>query len=98
MAKLSISDVDYIARLSRLDLSPAEKEKFANQLSSVLEYVELLREVDTEGVEPTAQVTGLTNISAVDQVKESENLDYRDISQNSPEFKGGAFVVPGVFE
>lgn len=96
MTKLSIKDVEHIAKLSRLELSDAEKEKFAGQLSSVINYVEELNEVDTTGVEITAQVTGLTNVMVADEIKPGE-MDYPKIEKNAPEFRDGSFVVPAVF-
>jgi len=97
MAKLTQNDVENIAKLAKLDLNQAEKEKFANQLSGVLEYVELLKEVDTDGVEPTAQVTGMTDITR-DDVVSSENVTYAEIAINAPTFESGAFEVPYVFK
>lgn len=96
MLKLDIKDVEHIAKLSRLELSNSEKEKFAEQLSDILSYVSQLNEVDTKGVEPTAQVTGLTNVMAEDEIEES-GVTYHDIEKNAPEFNNGSFKVPGVF-
>ena len=93
---IDINQVKHIAKLSRLELTSAEEEKYAEQLSSILEYVNQLSEVDTEGVEPTANVTGLSNAMREDQVEES-GLTNDDIVKNAPKFKDGHFVVPGVF-
>ena len=65
---LSQSEVEKIAKLARLGLIGQEKESFAKQLSSILEYIEQLKQVDTKGVEPTAQVTGLENVMREDAV------------------------------
>ena len=97
MSKLSIKDVEHIAKLSKLRLSDAEKEKFAKQLSGVIEYVEQLNEVDTKGVEPTSQVTGLENVYREDRVENSA-VTREDIAKNAPDFDGESFVVPGVFD
>lgn len=97
MAKLDISEVEHIAKLSRLELSSAEKEKFSKELSSVLEYFEKLKEVDVEGVEPCANITGLSNVSRQDEIEESA-ITHEDIKKNAPEFGDGSFVVPGVFD
>lgn len=97
MAKLDIEQVKHIARLSRLELTGAEEEQYSKQLSSVLSYVEQLQEVKTDDVEPTANVTGLSNVSRDDSIEES-GIGYDDIAKNAPEFKDGYFVVPGVFE
>jgi len=68
--KLSKEEVEHIALLARLGISDEEKEKFAEQISSILDYVEQLKEVDTTGIEPTAQVTGLENLMRLDEVEE----------------------------
>lgn len=60
--KLSKQEVEKIAKLSRLELNEEEKDKFAGQLSAVLDYVGKLNEVNTENVAMTAQVTGLENV------------------------------------
>lgn len=72
MAHLSDDDVRHIAKLARLKVSDAEVKKFAKELSSILQYIEMLSELDTEKVEPTAQVTGLTNVFREDVVRPSE--------------------------
>jgi len=98
MAKLTAEEVDHIAKLSRLALAEEEKERYSNQLSSVLAYVEQLNEVNTDNVEATANVTGLSNVFREDIVAEDDCLSHDDIAKNAPEFKDGHFVVPGVFE
>ena len=72
MASLSDDDVRHIAKLARLQLSDAEVKKFSKELTSILEYMEMLNEVNTENVEATAQVTGLTNALREDELRESE--------------------------
>ena len=66
MMKISKETVKRIAKLARIKLSDKEVEKFSGQLSSVFEYMEILEEVDTEGVEETSQVTGLENVMEED--------------------------------
>jgi len=97
MIKLSQEEVAHIAKLSRLNLTSEEEEKYSTQLSSVLEYVGLLDEVDTDGVDPLNNVTGLENIYAADIVDQSE-IEQSDIAKNAPKFEDGFFQVPGVFE
>lgn len=62
MTQLTKDQVKHIAKLARLELTDAEVGKFTKELTSILQYVDMLREVDTTGVVPTAQVTGQTNI------------------------------------
>lgn len=93
---MDISQIEHIAKLSRLELTEDEKKLYSEQLSSVLDYVEQLSEVDTENVEPTANITGLSNVFREDAVEES-GVSYKEIEKNAPEFKDGNFVVPSVF-
>jgi aspartyl-tRNA(Asn)/glutamyl-tRNA(Gln) amidotransferase subunit C len=68
MAKLTKDDVLKLASLARLSLTDDEVAEFQKELEAVLAYVEKLQEVSTEGLEPTAQVTGLTNVMRDDTV------------------------------
>lgn len=70
MAKLTRDDVLKLARLARLELSESEIAEFSEELSSILEYVEQLQSVDVSGLQPTNQVTGLTNVTRKDEVRE----------------------------
>jgi aspartyl-tRNA(Asn)/glutamyl-tRNA(Gln) amidotransferase subunit C len=74
MSSLTKAQVEHIAKLARLSLVPGEAEKMSKELSSILQYVEMLNEVPTDDVPPTAQVTGLTNGFRDDTVKPSEAL------------------------
>jgi len=80
---LTKDDIRHIARLARLHLSDEEVERSANELSSILDYVGQLQEVDTKSVEPTAQVTGLSNSFRVDEVKPSQAAP-DSLLENSP--------------
>jgi len=70
MAKLTREDVLKLARLARLTLSEEEVEEFRNELSEILQYVEQLQNVNVDGLQPTNQVTGLTNVTRQDEVKD----------------------------
>jgi aspartyl-tRNA(Asn)/glutamyl-tRNA(Gln) amidotransferase subunit C len=67
MAKLTREDIVQLARLARLRLSEAEVDAFTQEISAILSYVEQLSAVDTKGLEPTYQVTGLTNVMRKDE-------------------------------
>ncbi len=67
--ELSQKDIKHIADLARLGLSQAELELYGRQLSAVLEYISQLQAVDTSGIEPTAQVTGLENVWRADEIE-----------------------------
>jgi aspartyl-tRNA(Asn)/glutamyl-tRNA(Gln) amidotransferase subunit C len=74
---LDKKQIEHIAKLARLELTEEELEKYGGQISAILGYIEQLQEVDVDGVEPTAQVTGLTNAWREDEVldwPEDENI------------------------
>ena len=69
MPSLTHDQVRHIAKLARLELSDEEVAKYATELTSILGYVEMLQEVDTKDVEPTAQVTGQKNALRADEIR-----------------------------
>lgn len=95
--KVKIEQVEHIANLARLDLTKKEKEMFSEQLSSILDYVEKLQEVDTTGVRETSQVTGLKNSVRSDVFEESSDVEISDILNNAPEKEENLFKVKSVF-
>lgn len=68
MADLTREDILKLARLARLTITDEEVEKYRTELSNILQYVEQLQTVDVTGLQPTYQVTGLTNVMRPDQV------------------------------
>lgn len=72
MATLTRDDVIHIAQLSNLALTDSEIDKFTPQLLKILEFVDKLSEVDTDGVEPTVNTTGLENVLREDEVVPSQ--------------------------
>ena len=92
MAKLSRDDVLKLARLARLDLSSDEVEEFASELSEILQYVEQLQSVDVDGLKPTNQVTGLTNVTRPDAIK-SYGYEPQDLLKNVPQTQDGQIKV-----
>ena len=97
MAKLSRDDVLKLAKLSRLRLSEDEIERFQNELSAILEYVEMLDQADTQGLDPTYQVTGLKNVMRADEVKDY-GYKTEDLLKNAPAVQDGQFKVKRVLE
>ena len=91
-------DVTHIAKLARLGLDEQEKEKFAKELAAILAFVEELKEVDTKNVEPTAQVTGLKNVSRADESQKENEQCREQILANAPEIKDNYVKVKAVFE
>ena len=96
MAEITKQQVEHIARLARLELNEAEKENMTKELGQILTYVEKLQEVNTEGIEPTAQVTGLENVFRKDEVGEQLG-NPADLVAAAPEHERGFVKVKGVF-
>ncbi len=94
--KLTKSEVEHIADLARLHLTEKEKEQYSEQLSSILDYVEKMNEVDTSGVEPTSQVTGLKNVMREDNIEESGI--HQELVECAPEKAGDQIVVPKILD
>ena len=67
--KLTKEQVEKIAHLARLKLTPEEVERYTEQLTNILTYVDMVQELDTTGVPETSQVTGLMNATRIDEVK-----------------------------
>jgi len=95
---LTKQQVEHIASLARLELTDQEKEKFTKELSSILDYFEQLKEVDTEKVEPTYQVTGLENVMREDKVEGCEEEVRDDSLDQFPDKVKDFLKVKGVFE
>jgi aspartyl-tRNA(Asn)/glutamyl-tRNA(Gln) amidotransferase subunit C len=89
-------NIDRIATLARLALTPEEREKFSAQLVDVLANIEKLREVDVTGVEPTAHAFPVYNVWA-DDVAEP-GLSVEDVLRNAPAQRDNMIVVPKVVE
>ena len=87
-------DIEYIARLARLTLTPQEKKSFSQQLSDVLGQIEELKKVDLTGVEPTFQTTGAADVLRSDEVQKGRILDSREALANTKETARGHFRVP----
>lgn len=87
-------DVSRVAKLANLPLSDEEKKKFEKQLEETAAYVEELERVDTKGVEPTSQVTGLENVTREDEIKPS--LSQEEALKNAKSTHNGFFKVKGI--
>ena len=88
--------VKKVAKLSRLDLTEQEVERFSHQLSAVLEYVDKMNEVDTENVEPLAHCLPISNCFRQDEVTDS--LGTEKTLANAPKRDGEFFKVPKILE
>jgi aspartyl-tRNA(Asn)/glutamyl-tRNA(Gln) amidotransferase subunit C len=94
--KLSREEVIHIAALARMGLSEAEIEKAREQLSNILENFEVLKEIDTTDVPPTAQSIHLRNVMRDDVPRES--LPVEDVLANAPDREGDLFKLRPVLE
>ena len=94
--KITKDEVLYVADLARLDLDESAIEKFAGQIGTILDYVDKLNEVDTEGVRATSHAISLTNAFREDEPK--EHLEREQALANAPEKEDGSFVVPKIIE
>jgi aspartyl-tRNA(Asn)/glutamyl-tRNA(Gln) amidotransferase subunit C len=93
---LTPDQVRAIARLARLDLSDDEVAHLAPQLGAIVGYVALLRQVDTEGVEPLAHALPVQNVFREDEPTDS--LPRERALTNAPQQRDGCFTVPAVLE
>lgn len=91
---LTIEEVKKIAMLARIELRDDELEKFQKDLSAILDYVEELKKVDTEGLEIVASVTGLENVMREDVAVIAENRE--DIIAGAPDTKDGYYKVKAI--
>jgi aspartyl-tRNA(Asn)/glutamyl-tRNA(Gln) amidotransferase subunit C len=94
MARITRSDVERVAALARLSLDPAEAERMTSELDVVLEYAQLLQEVDTSGVEATSHAVPLPTPMRADVPLPP--VDPELALANAPERQDSAFVVPRV--
>jgi len=95
-SKLREEEVRHVAKLAGLTLSPSEVKKFQKQLSEVLNYIEVLNEIDTEGLEPTSQVTGLENVFREDKIGSS--LSREEVLSGAKNKDRGMFKIKAIFD
>jgi len=91
---LSLEDVDHVAALARLGLTPEEKERLRDQLSSILGHIEVLNRLDTDQILPTAQVIELNSVMRDDEVRPS--LPREAALANAPRQRDGFIEVRAV--
>ncbi|HPT65708.1 MAG TPA: Asp-tRNA(Asn)/Glu-tRNA(Gln) amidotransferase subunit GatC [Candidatus Woesebacteria bacterium] len=90
--KISMADLEHIAKLARINLSEPEKKTFLPQLESVLEYLDVLNQANVENIEPTYRVNDQKNILRKDEVAESFNQ--KTALSSAPKTQDGYFTVP----
>ena len=94
--KLSSEEVEYVARLARLEISDKETAKFTAQLNDILGYIDKLNELNTEGVAPMSHAIAVTNAFREDKVVDSIGTD-KSLA-NAPDARGEFFRVPKVID
>ena len=93
---LTADEVRWVAQLARLELSAADLEMMTRQLSAIVDYVNQLRQVATEGVEPLAHPLPVHNVFRADEPAPSLSVD--EALANAPQRQGGFYVVPAVLD
>lgn len=88
--------IDYVGILSKLELSEEEKEQAKKDMTNMLNYIDKLKELDTDGVEPLSHVFPVKNVFREDTVVNGDDRDA--ILANAPEKKDGSFKVPKTVE
>ncbi len=93
---LTIQDVEKIADLARLELTGAQKMAYLGQLSAILDYAEMLNELDIDDVLPTSSAVSLKNVMRDDKIKPSLSLN--DVLFNAPQQANNQFRIQSVFD
>lgn len=94
--KITVANVEHVARLARLELTLGEKELFAGQMDAILGYVEKLNGVNTEGIVPTSHAVPMENAFREDTIHAPIGLE--KALANAPDRAGSFFAVPKVIE
>jgi len=94
--RISREDVQHVARLARLELSEAERERMRVEMDAILTYMDKLRSLDTAGVEPTSHAVPLHNVMRDDEPRPSAPRD--EMLANAPDRAGDFFRVPRIIE
>jgi aspartyl-tRNA(Asn)/glutamyl-tRNA(Gln) amidotransferase subunit C len=100
-AKVTVEEVDRVAELAHLELTPEERGHMLNDLNAILDYVAELNELDTAGVVPLAQVSELGDAASVSTLRADElqpSLDRAAVMPQAPESDQVFFKVPKVIE
>ncbi len=93
---LTEKEVEHVARLARLGLSPTEKKLYQEQLSRILDYAEEIKKLDTEKVEPTYHSLPLQNVLRKDVVK--QDVDPGKLIAQTPSAEGNFYSVPKILD
>jgi aspartyl-tRNA(Asn)/glutamyl-tRNA(Gln) amidotransferase subunit C len=96
VAKITLTEVEHVARLARLELTETEKELMTAQLDAILDYIGKLNQLDTSAVEPTSTVIPMVSVMREDEVRPSLTQD--EALANAPDREGIYFRVPRIIE
>ena len=94
--KITRKDVDYIAALAHLELTADETERMQQQLDAILTYIDKLRRLNTDNVEPTSHAIPMVNVMREDELRPC--LPREEMLANAPEREGGFVRVPRIIE
>jgi aspartyl-tRNA(Asn)/glutamyl-tRNA(Gln) amidotransferase subunit C len=94
--KVDKEEVEHVANLARIELSEEERELYSEQLSTILEFFDRLKEVDTVDVPPTSHVLEIVNAVRSDELRAS--LDAEKVLGNAPDRMGRFFRVPKILD
>ena len=89
-------DIVHIAKLSMLNLSDEEIEKYAENMKDIVSFANTINELDTEGISESAFASNATNVFRKDEVKES--FDREELLKNAPSSNGEAYSLPSMME
>lgn len=89
-------DIEYVAKLARINLTEKQKKKFSQQLGDILAYIEKLKQLNIDKVEPMSHTLPLKNVFRQDKVRPS--LPVEKVLSNAPAKEGNSFSVPRIIE
>ena len=93
--KISDETIEYVGILAKLELSEEEKEQAKSDMETMLDYIDTLNELDTEGIEPMSHVFPVSNVFREDVVANGDN--HEEMLANAPEMKEQSYKVPKTF-
>lgn len=93
--KISNETIEYVGILAKLELSDEEKEQAKSDMETMLDYIDTLNELDTEGIEPMSHVFPVSNVFREDVVTNGDN--HEEMLANAPEMKEQSYKVPKTF-
>lgn len=95
---LSLEEIRHVAKLANLPLNPGQAAALAKQFSETIEFIDQLQKIEVKDVEPTSQITGISNIWREDEIDFGRQLSQAEALGNAPRSHNGYFVVPKIFD